>query len=283
MDLETLKGYLPALKHLGIAIGLAVIIVLVFFYIFLPLTTNHGETITVPSVVNQHVDDLENILTSRSLGYEVKVDSGYSDTQAPFTVLDQFPKANARVKENRKIYVTLNSSKPPLVKMPDLIDKSLKIAEITLQSFGLKSGSKEYKPDLALNVILEQRINGREVLPGEMIPKGSKIDLTIGDGYGNRTWEMYSYINQSLSDTKVTIAGSGLELGNVNYVDDPIGYVISKDDSGNTKIDTVTVSLGYVVRQLPRAGSTVRIGDAVDLWVYQPGLTVNENAQMMDQ
>ncbi|MEQ9229556.1 MAG: PASTA domain-containing protein, partial [Cyclobacteriaceae bacterium] len=264
-------------------IGIAVIIVLVFFYIFLPLTTNHGETITVPSVVNQHVDDLDNILNTRSLRYEVNVDSGYSDTQEPFTVLDQFPKANSKVKENRKIYVTLNSSKPPLVKMPDLIDKSLKIAEITLQSFGLKSGKKEYKPDLALNVILEQRLNGREVLAGEMIPKGSKIDLTIGDGYGNRTWEMYSYINQSLSDTRVTIAGSGLELGNVNYVDDPISYIISKDQSGNTKIDTVTVSLGYVVRQLPRAGRTVRIGDAVDLWIYHPDSLAQENAQMMGQ
>lgn len=282
MDKESIVKYLPILKHLGMTIGIGVLIVLIFFYLFLPSTTNHGETITVPNVVNQHVDDLEEILNTRSLRYEVNVDSGYSDAQEPLTVLDQFPKANAKVKENRKIYVTLNSSQPPLVKMPNLIDKSLKIAEITLQSFGLKSGKKEYKPDLAHNVVLEQRINGREVLEGEMIPKGTKIDLFIGDGYGNRFWKMSSLVNQSLSDTRVTLAGQGLELGSVNYVSDPIAYTSRTNALGETTIDTVTVSLNYVVRHTPRPDRTVRLGDVVDLWVYHPDSLAQENAQMMD-
>ena len=39
-----------ALVHLLIIIGSASFIVFVVFYIWLPVSTNHGETITVPDV-----------------------------------------------------------------------------------------------------------------------------------------------------------------------------------------------------------------------------------------
>lgn len=274
MNTEALKRVLPVMKHLLITVGAGVIIIIVFFNWYLPFTTNHGETITVPDIRNQHVDDLNDILLTRNLRFEVNVDSSYAPNQDPLTVIDQFPLPNAKVKENRKVYITLNALKPPLVKMPQLIDKSLKIAEITLQSYGLKSGNVEYKPDLGLNVVLEQWYNNREVLDGEMIPKGSSIDLFIGDGHGNRNFEMGDYVNRSFSDVRVALAGQGLKIGEINYVKNS-GTAVLQEDSTYA---IVNVSLGYVTKHEPSMGTVVKLRDVIDLWVFQPDSIANESS-----
>ncbi len=281
MNLEAIKPLRPIFKHLLITIGAAVLITLIFFYGYLPVTTNHGEAITVPNIQNQHVDELENILVSRSLRYEVNADSGFMAEQEPLTVIDQYPKANSKVKENRKIYVTLNARKPPLVKMPDLKDKSLMIAQVTLQSFGLMVGKTSYKDDLALNAVLEQYKNGRVIAPGELVPKGSKIDLDLGNGLGNVTWNMYDYVGQRFTDARIGIVGIGLYLGRITYIDNPTVTIKQVNALGDTVLTTSNVSAGTITRQMPDPGRTVRLQDVVDLWVYQPD-SVSRNTAIPD-
>jgi beta-lactam-binding protein with PASTA domain len=276
MNFEVLNSLKPVAKHLLITVGSGVIIVLFFFYGYLPSTTNHGETITVPDVQNQHLNDLEDILVGRNLRYTVNADSGYNADQEPLTVIDQFPKANSQVKENRRIYVTLNARKPPLVKMPDLKDKSLMISQITLQSYGLKLGKIDYRPDMAPNVVLDQLYEGKSISAGTMIPKGAKIDLYIGDGFGNRFWQMYDYTSQPFEDAKVGIVGIGLTLGRIEYVKNPEAVVKSVSAAGDTISSVVNVSRGAIVRQYPLAGRTVRLQDVVDLWIYQPDAAPKE-------
>lgn len=278
MDKQSLKKLLPLLKHLGITVGVGVIIILIFFYWLLPFITNHGETITVPDIKGMHVDDLDDVLLERSLRYEVNQDSGYSADEEPLVVLEQFPKPHAKVKEKRKVYVTLNAEKPPLVKMPDLVNKSLKIAQITLKSYGLKLGKTKYRPDIALNSVLAQEWDGRRVLPGEKIPKGSFIDLYVGDGHGNKKWNMFSYVDLPLDEAKIAIVGAGLRVGTIRYEASSAGVVPQENDSGDTVRTVVDVSIGDVVRHNPSWGDTVRLKDAVDLWVYQPDSLVNENS-----
>jgi beta-lactam-binding protein with PASTA domain len=270
MDFEAIKTLKPVFKHLLITVGSGLLIVLLFFYGFLPSTTNHGETITVPDVRNQHVNDLEDVLVGRSLRYTINADSSYTPDQEPFTVIDQFPKANSKVKENRRIYVTLNARKPPLVKMPDLKDKSLMISQITLQSFGLKLGKIEYRPDMAANVVLDQMYDGQAIKGGDMIPKGSKIDLYIGDGFGNRQWKMYQYVNQPLEDARVGIVGIGLTIGKIEYVSNAETVIETVSSTGDIISTVINVSRGAIVRQYPPEGRIVRLQDVVDLWIYQP-------------
>src|SRR5699024_195337 len=59
------------LINLAIVLAVTVALVLGFFYIYLPATTNHGETITVPDLKGMTYDQLEQFLTSRNLRYEV--------------------------------------------------------------------------------------------------------------------------------------------------------------------------------------------------------------------
>ena len=252
-------------KHVLIIAIITLLMIFFFFYIYLPVTTNHGETVTVPDLKGIALEDLDKYLLRRDLRYEVS-DSSYSGKFPPLVVLLQFPKAGAKVKENRKIHITLNRINPPTTAMPDLTIGSLRNAEAVLKSTELIRGKLFWRPNLAFNRVLEQRYKGRMIEPGTLIPKGSEIDLVIGDGFGRRTFSLEDLIGMTLEDARIYIPGVGLE----------VGTIINSGDS--------MLATGIVVRQIPAAGSGVRIGQAVDLWVIPIDSVININInQILEQ
>ncbi len=244
-----INSFKQVLIHLLFIIILAVAIIMVFFFVFLPKTTNHSETQTVPDLIGVNYEELQGYLTQRNLRYEVLTDSSYSSEYPPNAVLKQNPKSGSRVKENRKIYVSLNAENPPKVKMPNLIDGSVKSAQMVLESYGLILGRIEYKPDLAQNAVLEQRYNGEKIDEGRSIHKGSKIDLVVGDGLGKQTFPVPSVLTMDLESAEFLIIGSNLQVGNILEVQDE------------------DYAPGTIIRQEPPAGGNIRVGEMVDLWV----------------
>jgi len=240
------------LKHLFF-IGLAgFLIILGVFYFYLPLVTNHGESITVPDIVGLEYDDLEEFLTDRDLRFEINADSGYSSEYPPLAVLKQYPESGQKVKENRKIFITLNAINPPEVRMPNLVDGSLKNAEMVLESYGLIRGEIIYEPDPARNAVLDQLFEGESILEGTPIPKGSQIDLIVGDGIGKQIFEMPDATGLEIEEARILILGSSLNPGEIYYVE--------SDEN----------MPGTVISQSPAPGDMVKIGSNVDLWVAGP-------------
>src|SRR5438105_1974845 len=88
------------LKHLGIVVGILLFFSIIYFYIYLPNITNHGEFVEVPDLKGIKEDDLQVFLEKHKLRFSVN-DSAYTDTLPPLSVLRQFPVAGAKVKENR--------------------------------------------------------------------------------------------------------------------------------------------------------------------------------------
>ena len=84
---STLGGLLMSLL---ITSGTVMLCMIIYFYMYLPSVTNHGETITVPDVEGMKLEKLEEFLVTRNLRYEVS-DSSYSDEHPPLTVLKQYP------------------------------------------------------------------------------------------------------------------------------------------------------------------------------------------------
>src|SRR5688500_18182445 len=97
---DTLGGLL---LHMLVAMLIIIVVCVFLFYAYLPHVTNHGESITVPSVEGLPITKVEEFLADHDLRYEVN-DSSYSADYPPLTVLKQFPAAGAKVKENRKIF-----------------------------------------------------------------------------------------------------------------------------------------------------------------------------------
>ena len=69
-----------------------------------------------------------------------------------------------------------------MVSVPDLIEKTYRQAVPTLEAIGLQEGTISYKPYLGKDMVLEMKINGKEIKPGQKVLKSSKIDLVLGDG-----------------------------------------------------------------------------------------------------
>ena len=266
--------------HLGVFTGTSILIVIIVFYVWLPVTTNHGEIITVPDIKGMTVDELDEFLSKRSLRFEVTTDSSYSPNHEPLAVLRQVPAPNSKVKENRKIYVTLNAESPPLVRMPKMKDLSIKSALMTLKSYNLKFGKIIQVPD-DFFVVLEARMDGRQVLEGEQIEKGSIIDLVTGDGYGNTIFQSPNLIGLQQEEAEFAILGSGLRVGKIRVTEKSLTGFNAVDSIDNDIPAFRTISPGTVQQQHPGPGKRVKIGDLVDIWVYKPD-SISNTATILD-
>lgn len=244
--------------HIALIIGIVLLITVIFLKIYLPSYTNHGQTVTVPDLEGFEYSELQSYLSSRDLNFEVTLDSGFNAELKPLTVLKQIPKPGNKVKSGRKIYVTLNSKNAPMIKMPNLVNSLLKNAQEILGNIGLVRGEIIYVPDIGINVVLEQKYRGRNIPEGFEVPKGSQIDLVVGDGLGNQSLEVPNIIGLDNIDAEFLILGSGLRMGKINYV------------------ETDTVPEGTIVRQIPPAGAIVKTGEPIDLWISELNKRLND-------
>jgi len=119
-------------------------------------------------------------------------------------------------------------------------------------------------------------MNGEEVIPGTKIPKGSVIDLTIGDGYGNSSLESPYLIGLDADIAQVTITGSALKLGAIVYQNIDTAVLISMDEFDIADTLKISVEVGQVVDQYPSPGEPMVIKESVNLWIYHPD-SLNHN------
>jgi beta-lactam-binding protein with PASTA domain len=247
-----LKEFLKSRTFLYTIISMVVVISISLYglYNWLNNYTHHGESITVPDVRGLSEEKLARFIEDKHLQYKI-IDSLFEDGKAPGTVIEQDPKPDSKVKENRTIYLTVNSSRPPKVKMPDLIDVSFRQAEAILQTFGLRVGQTTYKPDLAKNAVLAQLYKGRSIAAGAEIFKGSAIDLVLGDGLGNAEVPVPNLISLTKGEAMFVLKGSSLNIGTITF-DDGVR------NEENAK----------VYRQFPEPnGNTIKQGEAIDIFL----------------
>lgn len=282
MQLFKVDTWKDFLIHLGIIAVTGIALVLLFFYVYLPFDTNHGETITVPDVQGMALKELDDFLGERNLRYEVTEDSSFSPTAPPLAVLKQFPLPESKVKEHRKIYVTLNAEKPPLIRMPNLVGGSVKNALLVLKSYDLIHGKTRYISDPFLNSVRGQQLNGREVLEGERIPKGSVIDIVAGNGLGNQNLQSPNLGGLDYESAYFAIVGSGLKIGTVTYEKEGVVVMEVMNNDESLRHIKKQVSPGAVFKQNPARGEDMRLGQTVDLWIYSPD-SLNTGTTLLDQ
>jgi eukaryotic-like serine/threonine-protein kinase len=195
--------------------AIAAVLVLVFIaYFSLDFYTRHGSGAPVPSLKGMSVDKAISTLTDQGFGYQI--DSVYVPDQAPSTIVEQDPDAGTMVKANRIIYLTMVTRLAPNVALPDLEDDNYMEAVATLSNFGLKVGDTTTKSDIA-DHILEVHFAGQIIKPGTKIPKGSKVDLVIGNGAGASEVDIPDLVNQDIDAAKFAIKGAGLAIGTITY------------------------------------------------------------------
>jgi len=163
------------------AMAIFAVIAYLFFH-WITFTTHHGQEITVPDLSKLSAEQAEEKLDALDLDYIILDTVDFRPEFPKLTIVEQEPKAGAKVKEGRKIYIKINASKFTMVSVPDLIEKTYRQAVPTLEAVGLLEGTITYKPYLGKDMVLEMRMDGKKLKAGDKVLKSSKIDLVLGDG-----------------------------------------------------------------------------------------------------
>jgi beta-lactam-binding protein with PASTA domain len=238
--------------NLGIMIVVTIVLVWVTFFL-LNSFTNHGEAISVPNFTGRTIAEVQEIIKEKSLNFEV-IDSVYSDKVERGTVINQVPRPDQKVKHNRTVYITLNAFLPKQISMPDFVDLELRSANSLAETYGLKICDKKFVPN-QFPTILKQLYKGKEIKKGELIPKGSCINLVIGRGSSGEKVLVPRILGLTLIKADSVLTNYALNIGAPIY--DP--SVITKEDTLNAKI--------YKQNPMPYEDNEIRIGDFMDVWL----------------
>lgn len=166
-----------------VALAIVAVIVICFLLLqWLKSTTNHGESVVVPDLKGKSLEVVEIELKDNDLRMEIQDSANYNPKYPKYSVIEQYPLAGAKVKEDRKISLILNPSGYRKVEVPNIVRKTYRQARPTLEALGFKIGEITYKDDLGKDEVLAITYKGKPVKAGEQLPLTSTIDLVLGNG-----------------------------------------------------------------------------------------------------
>tara|TARA_A100001011_G_scaffold312637_1_gene330163 strand:+ start:7656 stop:8216 length:561 start_codon:yes stop_codon:yes gene_type:complete len=158
----------------------------VFFSFFiLKLITHHNYYIEVPNLVGFEISKANRFIElseASSLKIEVLDSAKFNPNYPPLTIMEQFPTAKKEVKKGRKIYITLNPVGFKKIKIPNVIQITLRNAETLLNAVGFEVGELIYRDNIGKDMVLEMRHEGKKIQPGFSLQQRKKIDLVLGNG-----------------------------------------------------------------------------------------------------
>jgi beta-lactam-binding protein with PASTA domain len=142
-----------------------------------------------------------------------------------------------------------------MVAMPNLIDLPKRQAILLVESSGLEVGLLKYRPDLSIDVVIDQQNNGKEIHEKDSLQKGSVIDLILGKGLSNQRTSVPDLLGMKLEPAKSKILISSLNLGTFVY-----------DNTIKKGNDTINA---FVYKQIPvfKNEATLQLGSAIYLWL----------------
>ena len=148
----------------------------------LDILTHHGEKIQVPQVMSM---DGKKAIAKLEKSHLVGVvfDSIYVANKKPGIVLSQSPHAGNLVKSGRSIYLTLNRSGEPPIRVPDLIRNSTdRLAARQLENLGFTLNKTEIVYNEPKGLLLAIQQGDRKIKAGDMLHKDEPLTLGAAGG-----------------------------------------------------------------------------------------------------
>lgn len=166
------------IKNILLMITLGVAL-LVASLVFLHIYTRQSKSVKVPNVRGKQLNEAMVLLKANGLDYEV-IDSLYQKEATPGAIIEQIPDPNSTTKEGRKVFLTIYSSSPKELVIPDLADNSLRHAEALLISMGFEQITIEEVPSEHDQLVQAVVYRGRKIKPDEKIPAGAPLTIIVG-------------------------------------------------------------------------------------------------------
>lgn len=251
----SLKNFITSrvfLKHLILAVLLVALIIFITLQ-RLKSYTHHGESFPVPNYTGLTINEIEANADEHNLKYQI-IDSMHFDNAKPGAVVEQVPEAGFKVKRNRIIFLTINSSVPEKVVLPKLTDISFRQALGLMENCGIVPGKITYQPSEYNNLVLMVEQNSAELKQGDIVEKGSSVDLVIGTNSGVQDTPLPNLTGMTYNEADTLLTSYKLNRGTLIWDE----TVITSEDSLSA----------FIWKQYP--GKNIRLvslGTSVDLWL----------------
>ena len=270
----TIQTLIAKLKQSPIAyhavlIACTVVGIIVVSSIAMMIITRHGTHRTVPDFMGVKIAQAERLADDSGLEIIIN-DSLFVPAYEGGVVLDQLPKGGVQVKAGRKVYVTINSFREKMVKVPYVAGRSLRQAKNMLEVAGLGIEKLIYEEDIATNYVLAEYVGSQEIKSESAveIEMGSGVILKVGVEPEKGAVIVPKTIGQSLQTAKSRLWEQGLNVGKINF-DEGITLLNQKD--------------ARVYRQSIGHNAMAQLGDAVDLWLTLDDAVVEKNSAASDK
>ena len=237
----------------AVLIVAVLVVILLVSSIAMSVITRHGTHRAVPDFTGLKLSDVE--YQAKKGGFKIIInDSLFVPAYEGGVVLDQLPKSGAEVKAGRKVYVTINSFRQKMVKVPYVAGRSLRQAKNMLENAGLEIKELIYVNDIATNYVLAEFYGGEEITPTTKmkVEKGSGVTLRVGVTGGYGTAVVPRLVGRQLFEAKGKLWEMGLNVGEVHY------------DEGVTMLNR---NDARVYRQSLAQGSEAVLGARVTLYL----------------
>lgn len=162
--------------------GLAFLVLIWIVLGWLKSYTNHDEFVEVPDFSKLSTLEMKKLAREYKLDFEVLDSSNYNPEYPRFSILDQNPAPGTKVKENRKIYFTVNPSGYKVVTVPNIIQITRRNAESRLRAVGLEVERVTYIDQLGKDMVYYVKYKGKDIGEGAKLPRTSKVELVCGNG-----------------------------------------------------------------------------------------------------
>jgi beta-lactam-binding protein with PASTA domain len=197
----------------------------------------------VPDLIGKPKEEAFKILESMQL-QPVLQGTRYDENFPKDHVMFQNPRAGRNVKIHRRVYLYISGGEP-LIKLPNLVGKTLRDAKITLERLGLavhkvKKVRSEFPPDIVVD---------QQFPEGTNLAKGDSIDIKISLGPQIGMIRVPNLLGKTLRQGRRLLRRNSLRIGKINYQKSP-------NLLPNTIID-----------QYPSENKLVNVGDSVDVFV----------------
>ena len=258
----------PVAYH-ALAIALTLTAIIAVSSLLMMFITRHGTHRTVPDFMGVKIAEAQRAAKKDRLEIIVN-DSLFVPAYEGGIVLDQLPKGGAEVKAGRKIYVTINSFRQKMVKVPYVAGRSLRQAKNMLEVAGLGIERLVYETDIATNYVLAEYADDREIGQDSdaQIEMGSGVVLKVGVEPEKNTTIVPKAIGHTLQEAKSRLWEQGLNVGEVIFDDD-----VDLLDRKNARV--YSQSVGH------NAGA--RLGTTVDLRLTLDVASIEKNSKSSDR
>ena len=233
---------------------LIVAVLVVGSMILLNVLTQHNRELSVPDFSNMSLAEAE--VSAQQAGVRIDVtDSVFVRKMRKGAIYRQNPAPGAKVKNGRRIMLTINAVNAKKVTMPDLVGYSMRQAKAELLSRGLVLGRLIYVQDIATNNVLRQLYDNHEIAPGVLVESESVIDLVVGLNSSDNVTYVPDVTGLKNLSARDAVQGNSLNIRTMKFDDTVKDY----DDSLNA----------VVYRQEPSHLDSLpkRMGDSMVLYL----------------